>query len=131
LWRHVEAMETPGLAHEVGEGRNFWIEKTIVSGRPDRESGDDAVGKDARKTPSARGGPNGHRVHVSDRLGLRDKAEQVRSDPRSVTRDERRVSELVDQKRVVEVTGIAPIPEFRQVFENLIVVLLGADRNFR
>jgi 5-methylcytosine-specific restriction protein B len=45
LWRQVEAKETPGLADEVGEGRNFWIEKTIVSGRPDRESGDYAVGK--------------------------------------------------------------------------------------
>jgi hypothetical protein len=41
----VEANETPGLADEVGEGRNFWIEKTIVTGRPDRESGDLAVGK--------------------------------------------------------------------------------------
>ena len=91
---------------------------------------DEVVEKLVREMSSARGCPNGHCVHVSDRLGLRDEAEQIRDDPRSVTHDERCVSELVDQKRVVQVTGIAPIPEFRQVRENLIVVLLGAGSIF-
>jgi hypothetical protein len=92
---------------------------------------DEVAEKEVRKMPPARGCPNGHRVHVSDRLGLRDEAEQIRDDPRSGTHDERCVSELVDQKRVVQVTGIAAIPEFRQVGENLIVVLPGAGQYFR
>ena len=77
---------------------------------------------------SPRGCPDGDRMHISDRLGLRDKAEQISDDPRSVTDDERGVSKLMDQERVVQVTRIAPIPEFRQLLENLIVVLLRTDR---
>jgi hypothetical protein len=88
----------------------------------------------AEKAPgemvSPRRCPDGERMHISDRLGLRDEAEQISDDPRSVADDERRVSKLMDQERVVQVTSIAPIPEFRQRLENLIVVLLRTDRYF-
>ena len=45
-------------------------------------------------------------MHVSNWLGLRDKAEQISDDPRFVMDDERRVSKLMDQERVVQVTSI-------------------------
>ena len=65
LWRQVEANETPGLADEVGEGRNFWIEKTIVSGRPDRQSGDHAVGKALWSPPEVKERRRHLRQHAS------------------------------------------------------------------
>ena len=45
---------------------------------------------------SPRGCSDGDRMYISNRLGLRDKAEQISDDPRSVTDDERRVSKLMD-----------------------------------
>ena len=45
---------------------------------------------------SPRGRSDGDRMHISNRLGLRDKAEQISGDARSVTDDERRVSEFMD-----------------------------------
>ena len=91
---------------------------------------DEVAEKAPGEMASARRCPDGERMHISDRLGLRDEAEQISDDPRSVTDDERRVSKLMDQERVVQVTSIAPIPEFRQLFKNLIVVLQRTGRYF-
>src|SRR5499427_3866951 len=70
------------------------------------------------------------RMHVSDRLGLREKAKQIRDDLPSVANDERRVSKLVNEEWMVQVTGVTRTPEFMQLIENLVVVLVGAHRNF-
>jgi hypothetical protein len=43
LWQPEDKGETE--EQEFGEGPRFWIEKTIVKGRPDREEGDHALGK--------------------------------------------------------------------------------------
>jgi hypothetical protein len=44
LWVASETGEHTELEGETPEGRCFWIEKTIVSGRPDREAGEHPVG---------------------------------------------------------------------------------------
>jgi hypothetical protein len=69
-------------------------------------------------------------MHVSNRLGLREKAKQIRDDLPSVANDERRVSKLVNEEWMVQVVGIPRTPEFMQLIENLGVVLVGTDRNF-
>jgi hypothetical protein len=89
---------------------------------------DELAEKVLRETSSSRRCLDGDRVHVSNRLGLRDEAEQIGDDPGSVTDDERCVAKLVDQERMVQVTRLAPVPELRQLFENLIVVLLRTGR---
>jgi hypothetical protein len=66
---------------------------------------------------SPRGCSDGDRMHISNRFGLRDKAEQISDDTRSFTNDECRVSKLTDEEGVVQVTSIAPIPEFRQALQ--------------
>ena len=43
-------------------------------------------------------------------------------------RDERRISKFMDQERVVELTHVAPIPEFGQLLENLHVILRRTGR---
>src|SRR5215470_16698436 len=73
---------------------------------------------------------DGERMHVSDRLGLREKAKQIREDLGSVANDERRVSKLVNEEWMVQVAGVPRTPEFMQLIENLVVVLVGAQRNF-
>jgi hypothetical protein len=50
------------------------------------------------KTSSPRGCPDGNCVHIPDRLGLRDEAEQVGDDPRLIADDERRVAKLIIRK---------------------------------
>ena len=45
LWLASESGEHTEPEGKTSEGRHFWIEKTIVSGRPDREAGEHAVGK--------------------------------------------------------------------------------------
>src|SRR5262245_34954262 len=79
----------------------------------------------------SRGGSDGDRMHIPYRLGLRDKTKQIGSHLGPVANHEGRVSEFTDQERMVQVTGIAPVPEFEQLVENLDVVLLGAGRYFR
>src|SRR5215510_13769682 len=69
-------------------------------------------------------------MHVSDRLGLREKAKQIRDDLGSVANDKRRVSKLVNEEGMVQVAGIPRTPEFMELIENLAVVLVGTDRNF-
>jgi len=76
------------------------------------------------------GRADGDRMHISDRLGLREKAKQIRNDLPSVANDESRVSKLVNEERMVQVAGIPRTPEFTQVIENLVVVLAGTNRNF-
>src|SRR5262245_17446632 len=68
-------------------------------------------------------------MHISDRLGLREKAKQIRNDLPSIANDERRVSKLVNEERMVQVAGIPRTPEFMQLIENLVVVLMGTNRN--
>jgi hypothetical protein len=75
--------------------------------------------------------PHRDRMHVAHRLGLREKAEQVGGDLPSPADDEGRISELVDEERVVELAGVAPVPEFMQLVEDAVVVLPGADLNLR
>ena len=91
---------------------------------------DEVIEKVTCEMLPARRCADGDRMHISNRLGLRDKAEQVSVNPESVTNYERRISKLMDEERVVQVTSIAPIPEFRQLIQNLIVVLLRTDRYF-
>jgi len=67
---------------------------------------DEVAEKAPGEMASARRCPDGERMHISDRLGLREEAEQISDDPGSVTDDERRVSKLMDQERVVQVTSI-------------------------
>src|SRR5262245_52193026 len=69
-------------------------------------------------------------MHVSNRLGLREKAKQIRDDLGPVANDERRVSKLVNEEWMVQVAGIPRTPEFMQLIDNLGVVLVGTDRNF-
>jgi 5-methylcytosine-specific restriction protein B len=45
LWADSDTGEPSEFESVTAEGRRFWIEKTIVSGRPDRESGEHAVGQ--------------------------------------------------------------------------------------
>jgi hypothetical protein len=73
-------------------------------------------------------GADRDRMHISNRLGLRDKAEQISNDLRSIANYEGRAPKLMDQKRVVQVTSIAVLPKFRQLLKDLIVILLGAER---
>src|SRR5215470_19569565 len=86
--------------------------------------------KPARETLPASRGPHGDRMHVSDRLGLREKAKQISDDLPSVANDECRVSKLVNEEWMVQMAGVPRAPEFLQLIENLVVVLLGAHRNF-
>jgi hypothetical protein len=44
LWLSTDRSEDAGPDDETTETRHFWIEKTIVSGRPDREQGEHALG---------------------------------------------------------------------------------------
>src|SRR5258708_38462572 len=74
--------------------------------------------------------PHSDRVHISHRFGLREKAKQISDDLGSVANDECRVSKLVNEEWMVQVAGITRAPEFLQLIENLVVVLLGAHRNF-
>src|SRR5262249_41881168 len=46
---------------------------------------------------------DGDRMHVSDRLGLREKAKQIRDDLGSVANDERGVAKLVNEEWMVQV----------------------------
>jgi hypothetical protein len=69
-------------------------------------------------------------MHISNRLGLREKAEQISNDLRSIANYEGRVPELMDQERVMQVTSVAALPKFRQLLEDLIVILLCAERYF-
>src|SRR5262249_34335828 len=41
-WKRSKVSESN---EKTTDGHRFWVEKTIVNGRPDRESGDHAVGK--------------------------------------------------------------------------------------
>ena len=45
LWLESEPAEHTEPEGEAAEGRRFWIEKTLVSGRPDREAGEHALGQ--------------------------------------------------------------------------------------
>src|SRR5262245_3961172 len=83
-----------------------------------------------REASPAGGRTDGDRMHVSNRLGLREKAKQIRDDLGPVANDERRVSKLVNEEWMVQVAGIPRTPEFMQLVENLAVVLVGTDRNF-
>src|SRR5499433_2013518 len=83
-----------------------------------------------RQASPAGGHADGDRMHISNRFGLREKAKQIREDLPSVANDERRVSKLVNEEWMVQVTGIPRAPEFMQLIENLVVVLVGAQRNF-
>src|SRR5262249_30365231 len=83
-----------------------------------------------REALPAGGRAHGDRMHISDRLGLREKAKQIRNDLPSIADDERRVSKLVNEGRMVEVAGIPRTPEFMQRIENLVVVVAGTNRNF-
>src|SRR6516162_1267198 len=73
-----------------------------------------------REASPAGGHADGDRMHISNRLALREKAKQIRNDLPSVANDE----------RMVQVAGISRTPEFMQLIENLVVVLVGANRNF-
>ena len=73
---------------------------------------------------------HGDRMHIANRFGLRNETEQIGQDLSSFTNDEGGVSKLVDKERMVQVTSVASVPEFRQVFKNLIVILLRAQRYF-
>ena len=84
----------------------------------------------AREALPASGRPHGDRMHVSDRFGLREKAKQISDDLGSVANDECRVSELVNEEWMMQVAGVPRTPEFMQLIENLIVVLVGARRDF-
>ena len=57
---------------------------------------DEVVKKVLCEMLSPRGYSDGDRMHISNLLGLREEAEQISDDPRSVTDEERRVSKLVD-----------------------------------
>jgi len=87
---------------------------------------DEMVEKPLRELLPARGCAYRNCVHVSNRLGLRDESEQISHDLWSAANDERRVSELVNEKRVMQMTGIAAVPEFIQFIQNLVVVRRGA-----
>src|SRR6516225_1615828 len=64
------------------------------------------------------------RLHARIRsAGSARKTEQIRNDVPSVADDECGVAELMDQENVVEMTGIASVPELGQRRENLVVVL--------
>src|SRR6516164_11573421 len=76
------------------------------------------------------GGPHTDHVHISDRLGLREKAKQICDHLSPTANDERRVSKLVNEEWMVQVAGVPRTPEFMQLIENLVVVLVGAQRNF-
>jgi hypothetical protein len=76
------------------------------------------------------GRPHSDRMHIADRFGLREKAKQISDDLGSVANDECRVSKLVNEEWMVQVAGVPRAPEFLQLIENLVVVLLGAHRNF-
>ena len=76
-----------------------------------------------REASPTGGCADGDRVHISDRLGLREEAKQIGEDLGSVANDERRVSKLVNEEWMVQVTGIPRTPEFMQLIENLVVVL--------
>jgi hypothetical protein len=91
---------------------------------------DEVAEKRLREASPAGRRTDGDRMHVSDRLGLREKAKQIRDDLPSVANDERRVSKLVNEEWMVQVASIPRTPEFMQLIENLGVVLLGTDRNF-
>jgi hypothetical protein len=59
-----------------------------------------------REALPAGGRSHSDRMHVSDRLGLREKAKQIRDDLDSVPNDERRVSKLVNEEWMVQVAGL-------------------------
>src|SRR5262249_62338637 len=80
-----------------------------------------------REALPAGGRTHGDRMHISDRLGLREKAKQIRDDLPSVANDERRVSKLANEERMVQGAGIPRTPEFMQRIEDLVVVLAGAN----
>src|SRR6266446_2056911 len=86
--------------------------------------------KSSREALPTGGRPHSDRMHISDRFGLREKAKQISDDLGSVANDECRVSKLVNEEWMVQVAGITRAPEFLQLIENLVVVLLGAHRNF-
>src|SRR5262249_16486554 len=92
---------------------------------------DEVAEKHLREASPAGRRTDGERMHVSDRLGLREKAKQIRDDLLSVANDERRVSKLMNEEWMVQVAGIPRTPKFMQLIENLGVVLLGTNRNFR
>jgi len=72
----------------------------------------EVVEKPVRQALPARGHSDGNRMHVSHRLGLRNETKQVRDDLGFPANHERRVSKLVNQERVVQVTDIPRTPEF-------------------
>jgi hypothetical protein len=74
--------------------------------------------------------PYGDHMHIPNRLSLRDKAKQVSDDLGSPMNEEGRVSKLMNQEWMVKVAGISIVPEFMQLIENLIVVLLGTSPKF-
>src|SRR5258708_20517401 len=84
----------------------------------------------AREALPTGGRPHSDRMHISDRFGLREKAKQISDDLDSVANDECRVSKLVNEEWMMQVAGVPRAPEFLQLIENLVVVLLGAHRNF-
>jgi len=57
------------------------------------------------------GRPHSDRMHISDRFGLREKAKQIREDLSPVANDERRVSKLVNEEWMVQVTGVPRAPQ--------------------
>ncbi len=86
--------------------------------------------KSSREALPTGGRPHSDRMHISDRFGLREKAKQISDDLDSVANDECRVSKLVNEEWMMQVAGVPRAPEFLQLIENLVVVLLGAHRNF-
>src|ERR1700719_1427028 len=84
----------------------------------------------AREALPASGRPHSDRMHISDRFGLREKAKQISDDLGSVANDECRISKLVNEERMVQGAGVTRGPEFLQLIENLVVVLVGAHRDF-
>src|SRR5262249_47603109 len=101
----------------------------VLATMPPRELNEVAE-KLLREALPAGGRTHGDRMHISDRLGLREKAKQIRDDLPSVANDERRASKLANEELMVQVAGIPRTPEFMQRIENLVVILVGAQRNF-
>ena len=64
-----------------------------------------------RETLPTGGRPHSDRMHISDRFGLREKAKQIREDLSPVANDERRVSKLVNEEWMVQVTGVPRAPQ--------------------
>src|SRR5262249_15839117 len=90
----------------------------------------EAAEKLTREALPTGGPPDSNRMHISNRFGLREKAKQISEDLSPVADDKRRVSKLVNEEWMVQMAGVPRTPEFIQLIENLIVVLVGTQRDF-